>query len=127
MQACEIVVVADGSADTKAKAAVNVVEPMLVVKQTGPAHCLVKAEPTYTIELSNPGTAATDPVTLAASSRSSTTVERRPNTLRAIASAVIASTGVTPRLSRISGTYASRELGIGPDSGDVQSSLRGQR
>ena len=64
LQACEIVVTADGSPEAKARAAVNVVEPMLVVKQAGPAHCLVRAEPTYTIELSNPGTAATDPVTV---------------------------------------------------------------
>ncbi|HJZ58398.1 MAG TPA: hypothetical protein VKE74_25880 [Gemmataceae bacterium] len=62
LQACEIIVAADGSPDAKARAAVNVVEPMLVVKQSGPAKCLVRAEPTYLIELSNPGTAATDPV-----------------------------------------------------------------
>ncbi len=64
LQSCEIVVIADGSPDTRAKAAVNVVEPMLVVKQTGPEHVLVRAEPNYTIDLSNPGTAATDPVTI---------------------------------------------------------------
>ena len=29
----------------------NVVEPMLVVKQAGPAKCLVRAEPTYAIEM----------------------------------------------------------------------------
>ena len=45
----------------------TLVEPMLVAKQAGPAKCLVKAEPTYQIELSNPGTAATDPVQLWAS------------------------------------------------------------
>jgi uncharacterized repeat protein (TIGR01451 family) len=33
-----------------------------VAKQTGPAKCLVKAEPVYQIDLSNPGTATTDPV-----------------------------------------------------------------
>jgi len=43
---------------------VTLVEPQLVVKQTGPAKCLVKAEPTYSIELSNPGTATTDPIQL---------------------------------------------------------------
>ena len=62
LQSCQILVSADGSPDATAKAAVNVVEPMLVVKQTGPAHCLVRSEPTYVIELANPGTAATDPV-----------------------------------------------------------------
>ena len=64
LQWCQIVVGADGSPDATAKASVNVVEPMLVVKQTGPAHCLVRAEPSYTIELANPGTATTDPVQL---------------------------------------------------------------
>lgn len=64
LQWCRITVSGDGSPDATAKASTNVVEPMLVVKQTGPAHCLVRAEPTYTIELSNPGTAATDPVLL---------------------------------------------------------------
>lgn len=62
LQACEIVVMTEGSPDAKARAAVNVVEPMLVVKQAGPTKCLVRAEPTYMIELSNPGTAITDPV-----------------------------------------------------------------
>jgi uncharacterized repeat protein (TIGR01451 family) len=62
VQWCQVAVSADGSPDATAKAAVNVVEPMLVVKQTGPARCLVRAEPSYVIELSNPGTATTDPV-----------------------------------------------------------------
>jgi uncharacterized repeat protein (TIGR01451 family) len=64
LQWCQIGVTAEGSPDATSKASTNVVEPMLVVKQTGPAKCLVRAEPTYTIELSNPGTAATDPVLL---------------------------------------------------------------
>lgn len=64
LQWCQITVTADGSQDATAKASTNVVEPMLVVKQSGPAKCLVRAEPTYTIELSNPGTATTDPVLL---------------------------------------------------------------
>ncbi len=64
LQWCQIAVSADGSPDATAKASTNVVEAMLVVKQTGPAKCLVRAEPTYSIELSNPGTTATDPVLL---------------------------------------------------------------
>ncbi|MDB5308773.1 MAG: hypothetical protein JWO38_2975, partial [Gemmataceae bacterium] len=64
LQWCQIVVGAEGSPDATAKAATNVVEPMLVVKQTGPAKCLVRAEPMYSIEMTNPGTAATDPVLL---------------------------------------------------------------
>jgi len=64
LQWCQVTVTADGSTDATAKASTNVVEPLLTLKQTGPAKCLVRAEPTYTIELSNPGTAATDPVLL---------------------------------------------------------------
>lgn len=64
LQACQIVVAADGSPDATGKASVNVVEPMLQVAQNGPAKCHVRAEPVYTIEMSNPGTAATDPVQL---------------------------------------------------------------
>ena len=63
LQWCQVVVTADGSPDATAKASVNVVEPMLVVKQSGPAKVLVRGtDPTFTIELANPGTAATDPV-----------------------------------------------------------------
>ena len=62
-QLCSLTVWADGNPPETAKAAVSVVEPQLVVKQTGPVRCLVKAEPVYAIELTNPGTAATDPVT----------------------------------------------------------------
>lgn len=65
--ACVLTAIADGSPVESAKASVTLVEPMLVAKQAGPAKCLVKAEPTYQIELSNPGTAATDPVQLWAS------------------------------------------------------------
>jgi len=64
LQKCQFTVTADGSADSTASAAVNVVEPLLQITQAGPAKCLVRAEPTYEITLSNPGTAATDPVTL---------------------------------------------------------------
>lgn len=61
-QWCQVVVVAQGSQDATGKASVNVLEPLLQVTQTGPAKCLVRAEPVYEITLSNPGTAATDPV-----------------------------------------------------------------
>ncbi|QJW98962.1 DUF11 domain-containing protein [Frigoriglobus tundricola] len=64
LQKCQFTVTADGSADSTASAAVNVVEPLLQITQAGPAKCLVRAEPTYEVTLSNPGTAATDPVTL---------------------------------------------------------------
>ncbi len=62
-QLCSLTVWADGNPPETAKTNVSLVEPQLVAKQSGPARCLVKAEPVYAIELTNPGTAATDPVT----------------------------------------------------------------
>jgi uncharacterized repeat protein (TIGR01451 family) len=64
LQACQVTVAAEGSPDSTAKASVNVVEPMLQIAQSGPTKCLVRAEPTYEITLTNPGTATTDPVGL---------------------------------------------------------------
>jgi uncharacterized repeat protein (TIGR01451 family) len=66
LQRCEISVLAEGSPDATGKASVNVVEPLLQISQTGPVKCHVRAEPVYEISLSNPGTAATDPITLSA-------------------------------------------------------------
>ncbi len=57
-------VFADANQPETAKAAVTLVEPQLVAKQTGPARCLVRAEPLYQIDLSNPGSAATDPIAM---------------------------------------------------------------
>jgi uncharacterized repeat protein (TIGR01451 family) len=61
---CQFTVTAKGSPETTAKAQVNLVEPLLQITQSGPAKCLVRAEPTYEVTLTNPGTAATDPITL---------------------------------------------------------------
>ena len=63
-QACVVTAIADGIQTETAKSSVTLVEPMLTIKQTGPARCLVKGEPTYTIEMTNPGTATTDSVQL---------------------------------------------------------------
>jgi uncharacterized repeat protein (TIGR01451 family) len=54
LQACQVTVTAEGSPEATAKASVTVVEPLLQVAQSGPAKCLVRAEPTYEITLSNP-------------------------------------------------------------------------
>jgi len=64
LHAAQITVSAAGSPDATAKVAVNIVEPLLQVTQTGPGRCLVRGEPVYEITLSNPGTAATDPITV---------------------------------------------------------------
>lgn len=61
-QACTIVTTADANPPETSRSALSVVEPILHTKLGGPARCLVRSEPTYTLELSNPGTAGTDPV-----------------------------------------------------------------
>lgn len=66
-QNCVLTATADGTPAETARAAMTLVEPMLTVKQTGPAKCLVRSEPVYQIELSNPGSATTDPIQLWAS------------------------------------------------------------
>lgn len=64
VQWCQVTVAAEGCQDSTARSTTRVVEALLQVAQIGPAKCLVRAEPTYEITLSNPGTATTDPVTL---------------------------------------------------------------
>jgi uncharacterized repeat protein (TIGR01451 family) len=66
-QTCVLTASADGSPVEPARASVTLVEPLLTARQSGPSRCLVNAEPVYQIELTNPGTAATDPVQLWAS------------------------------------------------------------
>jgi uncharacterized repeat protein (TIGR01451 family) len=61
-QNCVLTCFADGNPPDTCKSVVMLVEPQLVAKQTGPVKCLVKAEPTYTIDLSNPGSAPTDAI-----------------------------------------------------------------
>jgi uncharacterized repeat protein (TIGR01451 family) len=61
-QTCTIAAAADGNTPESAKSALNVVEPLLHTKLVGPSKCLVRSEPTFTLELANPGTAGTDPV-----------------------------------------------------------------
>jgi uncharacterized repeat protein (TIGR01451 family) len=61
-QQCQITAFVEGNTPENAKTTVTLVEPQLVVKQSGPTRCLVKAEPQYQIDLSNPGTATTDPI-----------------------------------------------------------------
>jgi uncharacterized repeat protein (TIGR01451 family) len=61
-QTCTIVAAADGNPPESANSALNVIEPRLETKLAGPSKCVVRSEPTYTMEMANPGTAGTDPV-----------------------------------------------------------------
>ena len=58
--------VCEGSAKATAKAEVQVTQPKLALTLTGPKKCMVRAEPTFTLEVGNPGTSATQPVQIAA-------------------------------------------------------------
>jgi len=59
---CSIVASADGNPAETTQATTTIVEPILQAKLTGPARCMVRAEPEFKIDLANPGTTATDPV-----------------------------------------------------------------
>jgi uncharacterized repeat protein (TIGR01451 family) len=61
-QGIALSIVADGNAAETAKATLAVVEPMLALRLGGPAKCLVRSEPEFKVELTNPGSAATDPI-----------------------------------------------------------------
>lgn len=56
----------EGAARTTAQAKIEVRQPKLNLALTGPAKCVVRGEPEFTLEINNPGTGATDPVQLAA-------------------------------------------------------------
>ncbi len=61
-QGINLSIVADGNAAETAKTTIAVVEPMLAMRLGGPAKCLVRSEPEFKIELTNPGSAPTDPI-----------------------------------------------------------------
>src|SRR5205085_982251 len=61
-QSCTIAAAADGNPPESAKSALSVVEPRLEAKLAGPSRCVVRSEPTFSLEMANPGTAGTDPV-----------------------------------------------------------------
>ena len=63
-QTCVVTGVADGNPAVTCNGTVSVVEPLLEIAQGGPAKCWVRGEPVYAIDLRNPGTAPTDPVTV---------------------------------------------------------------
>lgn len=63
-QQVTLAVFADSNPAETSKVNINLVEPQLTAKQTGPTKCYVKAEPTYTIELGNPGTTTNDPISM---------------------------------------------------------------
>jgi len=59
-----LTVTADGNSSETARATVTVVEPLLTAKLEGPEKALVNGQPVYQLHLANPGSAATDPLTV---------------------------------------------------------------
>ncbi|HEY8506211.1 MAG TPA: hypothetical protein VIL46_16610, partial [Gemmataceae bacterium] len=65
-QTCSLLVSAEGSPPAKGRAAVEVRQQRLRLALSGPGRGLVNAEPTFTLELTNPGAAPSGPVRLRA-------------------------------------------------------------
>jgi len=66
VQNCVLTATAEGSAKAQTQSKLDVRQPKLTLVMAGPVKCMVKAEPTFTLEISNPGTSATEPVQVAA-------------------------------------------------------------
>ncbi|MSR55903.1 MAG: DUF11 domain-containing protein [Gemmataceae bacterium] len=66
-QTCELTVMAEACGAVIAKATSMVQKPMLVAKLVGPGKAMVRGEPTFTLEVSNPGNATTPNVQAAVS------------------------------------------------------------
>ena len=62
MQACDLAISFEGGAEIVQHAEVNILEPMLKVRQTGPTKALVHQDMTFILEAANPGTASTGPL-----------------------------------------------------------------
>jgi uncharacterized repeat protein (TIGR01451 family) len=62
---CTLMATVEGGARVSTHAKVDVRQPRLNLAVMGPAKCIVKAEPTFTLEVTNPGSSATEPVQVA--------------------------------------------------------------
>lgn len=64
---CELTVMAEGCAESKAKTVTLVQNPMLEARLVSPGRATVRGEPVFTLEIANPGNATTPNVQAAAS------------------------------------------------------------
>ena len=65
-QSCTLHATADGAAPASVQAKFDIRQPKLNLAVTGPVKCVVRAEPVFKLEVTNPGTSATEPVQIAA-------------------------------------------------------------
>ena len=66
-QVCELAATTDGAPKAQSQVKFDIRQPKLNLVATGPAKCVVTGEPTFVLDVSNPGTSATEPVELAVS------------------------------------------------------------
>jgi uncharacterized repeat protein (TIGR01451 family) len=66
-QTCELTVMAESCGPVQSKAVTTVQKPMLEARLTSPGRAMVRGEPTFTLELTNPGNAPTPNVQAAVS------------------------------------------------------------
>jgi uncharacterized repeat protein (TIGR01451 family) len=66
-QSCELTVLAEACGATKSTAATTVQKPMLEARLVSPGRAMVRGEPTFTLEVANPGNAPTPNVQAAVS------------------------------------------------------------
>jgi Domain of unknown function DUF11 len=66
-QACELAATTEGAPKAQSQIKFDIRQPKLNLVATGPAKCVVTGEPTFVLDVSNPGTSATEPVELAVS------------------------------------------------------------
>lgn len=66
-QACELTVIGEGCGAVTAKATTTVQKPMLEARLVSPGKAMVRGEPTFTLEVNNPGNAPTPNVQAAVS------------------------------------------------------------
>jgi uncharacterized repeat protein (TIGR01451 family) len=63
-QACSLLAMTDGSGKAEAQAKFDIRQPKLTLAVAGPAKCMVRSQPAFSVEVANPGTSATEPVKL---------------------------------------------------------------
>jgi uncharacterized repeat protein (TIGR01451 family) len=65
LHTCSLLATTEGAPAATSLAKFDIRQPKLTVAVTGPTKCMVRAEPTFTLEVANPGNSATEPVQVA--------------------------------------------------------------
>jgi uncharacterized repeat protein (TIGR01451 family) len=65
MHSCSLSAMTEGSPKAMSQIKIDIRQPKLTLAIAGPPKCFVRMEPVYTVEVANPGSSATEPVSLA--------------------------------------------------------------